>query len=107
MLYFNCCICAPLIVTVSSYLCCRAREALRDCLPEALKGNTFAEVLQTEEAVQRWLTSLLKNIADGPQYVPSAGQVLPQDTTGDPTQNLTFMTSTTGDAAADAAQWAR
>lgn len=42
----------------------RAREALRYCLPEALKDQSFASVLKTEESVQRWLVILLKNISE-------------------------------------------
>lgn len=42
----------------------RAREALRQCLPDALKDQTFAAAIQSEDAVQRWLTLLLKNLND-------------------------------------------
>lgn len=42
----------------------RAREALRQCLPEALKDQSFAPMLKTEEAVQRWLTLLAKNLSE-------------------------------------------
>lgn len=44
--------------------CCSAREALRQCLPEALTDMSFGAVIRTEEAVQRWLAHLLKNLAD-------------------------------------------
>ena len=46
------------------FLLVRAREALRLCLPEALTDQSFGEVIKTEEAVQRWLASLLKNLSD-------------------------------------------
>lgn len=49
---------------VPLYLCCRAREALRQCLPEALKDQTFAAAVSTEDSVQRWLALLLKNLND-------------------------------------------
>lgn len=42
----------------------RAREALRQCLPDVLRDNSFANVLRTEEAVQRWLTLLIKNLSE-------------------------------------------
>ncbi len=42
----------------------RARDALKLCLPEALKGDTFAPIIRSEETVQRWLSLLLMNISD-------------------------------------------
>lgn len=52
----------------------RAREALRQCLPDALKDQTFAAAIQTEDAVQRWLTLLIKNLNDpaAPAATPTA-----------------------------------
>lgn len=41
----------------------RAREALCQCLPDALRDQSFSAVLRTEEAVQRWLALLIKNIS--------------------------------------------
>jgi hypothetical protein len=40
----------------------RARDALRQCLPDALRDQSFAAVLRSEESVQRWLAHLLKNL---------------------------------------------
>jgi CCR4-NOT transcription complex subunit 9 len=40
----------------------RARDALRTSLPDALRDQSFAAVLKTEEIVQKWLTLLIKNI---------------------------------------------
>ena len=40
----------------------KAREALRQCLPDALRDQTFANVVRSEESVQRWLVLLLKNL---------------------------------------------
>eukprot|EP00182_Erythrolobus_australicus_P004263 CAMPEP_0185835112 /NCGR_PEP_ID=MMETSP1353-20130828/7076_1 /TAXON_ID=1077150 /ORGANISM="Erythrolobus australicus, Strain CCMP3124" /LENGTH=278 /DNA_ID=CAMNT_0028533685 /DNA_START=114 /DNA_END=950 /DNA_ORIENTATION=- len=37
----------------------RAREALRLCLPEALRDSTFAQTLEEDQATRRWLSSLL------------------------------------------------
>lgn len=46
----------------------RAREALRQCLPDALRDNTFTPVLKDDVSVKRWLTQLLFNITeDSPQ----------------------------------------
>lgn len=42
----------------------RAREALRQCLPDALKDQTFATAINTEDSVQRWLALLIKNLND-------------------------------------------
>mmetsp|Transcript_23857 Transcript_23857/g.34995 ORF Transcript_23857/g.34995 Transcript_23857/m.34995 type:complete len:322 (+) Transcript_23857:119-1084(+) len=53
----------------------RAREALRQCLPEALTDQSFGEVIRSEEAVQRWLTHLLKNLSD--TSAPSGTPLLP------------------------------
>ena len=43
----------------------KAREALRTCLPETLKDQTFAATIKNEESVQKWLSALLKNIGEG------------------------------------------
>jgi len=48
----------------------KSRNALKKCLPNALKDQTFAAVLRTEDSVQKWLQQLLKNIS-----------LLPSDTT--------------------------
>jgi CCR4-NOT transcription complex subunit 9 len=44
----------------------RAKDALKQCLPEALKDQTFAATLVTEDSVQKWLALLLKNLSDSP-----------------------------------------
>ena len=43
----------------------RAREALRQCLPDALRDTTFTAVLKDDVSVKRWLTQLLYNISEG------------------------------------------
>eukprot|EP00040_Diaphanoeca_grandis_P006147 m.36154 g.36154 ORF g.36154 m.36154 type:complete len:382 (+) comp17269_c2_seq1:121-1266(+) len=43
----------------------RAREALRQCLPEPLKHATFANCLREDQTTKRWLTTLLQNL--GPE----------------------------------------
>lgn len=44
----------------------KARDALRGCLPEALKDQTFANAISQEDSVQRWLQTLLKNLVVEP-----------------------------------------
>lgn len=45
----------------------RAREALRQCLPDALRDSTFTNVLKDDVSVKRWLTQLLFNISEDAQ----------------------------------------
>jgi CCR4-NOT transcription complex subunit 9 len=40
----------------------RAREALRQCLPDPLKDTSFAECLKDDAVTKRWLNSLLTNL---------------------------------------------
>mmetsp|Transcript_9194 Transcript_9194/g.11811 ORF Transcript_9194/g.11811 Transcript_9194/m.11811 type:complete len:281 (-) Transcript_9194:572-1414(-) len=40
----------------------RAREALRQCLPDSLRDKTFANALKDDVTVNRWLTQLLYNV---------------------------------------------
>jgi hypothetical protein len=43
----------------------RARDALRQCLPEALRTDqTFHNLLKDDQTIQRWLNQLLINLAD-------------------------------------------
>ena len=51
----------------------RARDALKHTLPEALRDESFATVLGSEEAVQRWLTLLLKNLSNSDAVIPATG----------------------------------
>lgn len=55
----------------------RARDALKQCLPEALKDQTFASTIMAEESVQRWLTLLLKNLGTEPSASTSAPTASP------------------------------
>ncbi|KAK6625961.1 CCR4-NOT transcription complex subunit 9 [Polyplax serrata] len=43
----------------------RAREALRQCLPDQLRDATFANCLQDDKSTTHWLTQLLKNLEPG------------------------------------------
>lgn len=48
----------------------RAREALRQCLPDQLKDNTFASCLQDDKSTTHWLAQLLKNLETAPVTDP-------------------------------------
>merc|ERR1719210_1252385 len=50
----------------------RAREALRQCLPDHLKDNTFAACLKEDNSTKRWLAQLLKNLEAAPAAAPAA-----------------------------------
>ncbi|KAJ1454807.1 hypothetical protein M885DRAFT_521047 [Pelagophyceae sp. CCMP2097] len=43
----------------------RAREALRQCLPDSLRDSSFSHNIKDDLTVKRWLSSLLFNISDG------------------------------------------
>lgn len=47
------------------YSILRAREALRQCLPDQLKDSTFAQVLKDDTTTKRWLAQLVKNLQEG------------------------------------------
>lgn len=40
----------------------RAREALRQCLPDQLKDQTFANCLKDDNSTKKWLAQLVKNL---------------------------------------------
>lgn len=42
----------------------RAREALRQCLPEPFRDATFSNVLKEDQVTKRWLAQLLLNLSD-------------------------------------------
>ncbi|XP_026473451.1 CCR4-NOT transcription complex subunit 9 [Ctenocephalides felis] len=44
----------------------RAREALRQCLPDQLRDATFVACLQEDKSTKHWLTQLIKNLEAGP-----------------------------------------
>ncbi|XP_072029563.1 CCR4-NOT transcription complex subunit 9 [Amphiura filiformis] len=54
----------------------RAREALRQCLPDQLKDATFAVVLKDDNSTKRWLAQLIKNLTDAgvPERIPMPPQ---------------------------------
>lgn len=49
----------------------RAREALRQCLPDQLRDSTFTSCLQDDKSTNYWLAQLLKNLEPVP---PSANE---------------------------------
>lgn len=49
-------------MTPEACLPCRAREALRTCLPEQLKDATFAVILKDDSTTKKWLSQLLQNL---------------------------------------------
>ncbi len=52
----------------------RAREALRQCLPEPLRDSTFAASLKDDQNTRRWLGQLLGNLSEtGAGAAPSQG----------------------------------
>lgn len=53
----------------------RAREALRQCLPEPLRDHTFSSVLRDDAATKRCLTQLLINLADNVVEPTTSGQL--------------------------------
>lgn len=40
----------------------RAREALRQCLPDQLKDSTFNNTLKDDASTKRWLMQLQQNL---------------------------------------------
>ena len=42
----------------------RARDALKTCLPQSLRDSTFAQHLQNDPTVQKWLSQLLATVGD-------------------------------------------
>lgn len=58
-------------------LACRAREALRSCLPELLRNPQFTQCLKNDETTRRWLAQLLLNVG-----FPDAAATLATDVVG-------------------------
>ena len=57
---------------------CRAREALRQCLPDQLKDSTFGQVLKDDTTTKRWLAQLVKNLQEGQVTDPRGIPLPPQ-----------------------------
>ena len=54
----------------------RAREALRQCLPEQLRDQNFTACLKDDVTTKRWLAQLLINVAHGNNLPPPLLQEL-------------------------------
>lgn len=52
----------------------RAREALRQCLPDQLRDATFAACLQEDKSTTHWLTLLIRNLEPGAVAPPDPRQ---------------------------------
>lgn len=52
----------------------RAREALKQCLPNQLKDHTFAACLKDDNSTKKWLATLLKNL-DTPPTINSTANI--------------------------------
>lgn len=48
----------------------RAREALRQCLPDQLRDSTFSACLNEDKSTKNWLAQLIKNL----EAVPASQQ---------------------------------
>jgi len=58
----------------------RAREALRSCLPDCLKDDTFESVLKDDQSTKKWLAQLLANLE-----TPASAQATVGPTASTPT----------------------
>lgn len=54
----------------------RAREALRQCLPDALRDETFAECLREDPTTKKWLQQLVCYINEIPMPQQQASQMM-------------------------------
>jgi CCR4-NOT transcription complex subunit 9 len=70
------CIILLLTICVSLSDNARAREALRQCLPEPLRDTTFSSVLRDDAATKRCLAQLLINLSDNVLEPPHNPQLL-------------------------------
>lgn len=51
-----------MFVIIIYYFTHRAREALRQCLPDQLRDTTFNACLQEDRSTKHWLNLLIKNL---------------------------------------------
>ncbi|XP_063964484.1 CCR4-NOT transcription complex subunit 9 [Lytechinus pictus] len=56
----------------------RARGALRQCLPDQLKDNSFMAVLKDDGSTKRWLAQLIKNLTETSSMDPRGIPMPPQ-----------------------------
>ncbi|KAJ6224438.1 hypothetical protein RDWZM_002983 [Blomia tropicalis] len=60
----------------------RAREALRQCLPDQLKNETFFACLKDDRTTKSWLHQLLKNIETKPEQLMPGSSLSPGPQSG-------------------------
>lgn len=58
-------------VLSAALLLSRAREALRQCLPDLLRNPQFTSCLKSDDTTRRWLAQLLVNVG----FTDSAAQL--------------------------------
>nr|CAG4641013.1 EOG090X09A7 [Eulimnadia texana] len=56
----------------------RAREALRQCLPDQLRDSTFVNCLKDDKSTKQWLVQLLKNLETTSVAMPVDPRLVPQ-----------------------------
>lgn len=56
----------------------RAREALRQCLPDQLRDATFTSCLSEDKSTKNWLTQLIKNLEAVPTTLGAGNNLAPQ-----------------------------
>ncbi len=91
MIFYHCCLTRIILsmwllggeqcdslLTVVCLSSSRAREALRQCLPDQLKDTTFAQVLKDDTTTKRWLAQLVKNLQEGQVTDPRGIPLPPQ-----------------------------
>jgi CCR4-NOT transcription complex subunit 9 len=55
----------------------RAKEALKACLPDQLKDNTFGECLKDDASTKKWLSQLIKNLEPFTPITPVTAAAVP------------------------------
>ena len=53
----------------------RAKEALKSCLPDQLRDNTFALCLKDDASTKKWLAQLIKNLEPFTSVASTAGLI--------------------------------
>lgn len=72
-----------------------AREALRQCLPDQLKDNTFANCLKEDNSTKKWLVQLVKNL-ETPGLPSGPGNALTMPTPGQAVPGLLQVSGISG-----------
>jgi hypothetical protein len=83
----------------------RARDALKQCLPESLKDQTFASTIGNEESVQRWLQLLLKNLTESTPATSQSGIAVTATTSSNATGVPPMLSKGTSLVSSSSATW--